>query len=41
MLCLEDEIASYKCKVVFTHFLGRPLGRFSPVASAFCKNKDT
>lgn len=32
---------TYKCKVVFTHFLGRPLGRFSPVASAFCKNKDT
>lgn len=22
-----------------THFLGRPLGRFSPVASAFCKGK--
>lgn len=24
---------------IFTHFLGRPRGRFSPVASAFCKGK--
>lgn len=23
-----------------THFRGRPLGRFSPVASAFCKDKE-